>query len=157
MPTAAHAGRMLLSRLAGHRPTARQEESGGVGPQKRQRVGKRAPSLQACSWRNQREDAFGEHQLSVAEESRRATSAWTQGQPPRSAHATMYMSFRDPRRGGRLTRRIPVYMGVQGYGAKSYPPSSRPCFPSFDVQGADVATSVLQVSGPTCTHLISPP
>ena len=58
-PTTMEHGRHLLSRLYKHRPTPRQEQSGGVGPNKRQRKTSWAPSLQDSSQRNQRQDAFG--------------------------------------------------------------------------------------------------
>ena len=144
--TTMQSDRDLLSRLAMHRPAPRHEASGGAGAATRHRLaGSFAPSLQNCSFRNQRVDAFGEHVLSVRDESRRAASAFTQGQNPRTAEATIYLGFRDPCRGGRLTRRIPVWMGDGGgYGATAYLAASRPCFRSFDVRGDVVADRVLE-------------
>ena len=136
-------GRQLVSRLAANRPTPRQAKSGGVGENKRKFAGSFAPTLQKCSMRNQRQDAFGEHTLSVHEESMRAASAYTQGQHPRVAEATLHLEFRDPARGGRLTRRLPLWMGVGSYGSASFHPASRPCFSSFDVPGSKVASDVL--------------
>lgn len=103
-------GRQLVSRLAANRPTPRQAKSGGVGENKRKHVGSFAPSLQNCSMRTQRQDAFGEHTRSVHEEGMRAASAYTQGQHPRVAEATMHLEYRDPARGLRLTRRLPLWM-----------------------------------------------
>ena len=143
-PTSMQDGRELLTRLEAHGPSSRQAASGGVGDAKRRRKsGSFAPSL-ASHMRNQRQDAFGHHKLSVQEEGRRAASAYTQGQNPRSAEATMYLGFCDPRRGGRLTRRVPVYFGTKEYGARTYPAASRPCFSSFDVDGSTVASEVLR-------------
>lgn len=62
-PSTMHQGRQLLTRLYENRPTPRQEQSGGVGPAKRQRKTNWAPSLQGSSIRNQRKDAFGFHKL----------------------------------------------------------------------------------------------
>ena len=137
-------GRRLISRLAANRPTPRQAKSGGVGENKRKRTpGSFAPSLQQCSLRNQRQDAFGVHTRSVHEESMRAASVYTQGQHPRVAEATMHLEFRDPARGQRLTRRVPMWMSVDSFGSASFPAASRPCFSSFDVPGSKVVSDVL--------------
>ena len=146
-PTTMEAGRQLLSRLAANRPTPRQAKSGGVGPSKRKGTGSFAPSIQDCSMRNQRQDAFGVHTLSVHEYGMRAASSYTQGQNPRVAEATMHLEFCDPARGGRRTRRLGLWMGVDSYGSATYHPASYPCFRSFDVPGSKVISDVLLDEG----------
>jgi hypothetical protein len=136
--------RNLVSRLAAAHAPPRSSRSGGVGEPKRQRTSNNDPPL-ARMQRNTRVDAFGEHRLSPHEESKLAVSAFTEGQSLRTAEATIRVSFRDTKRGGKLTRRVPIWMGTEeGHKAVSRRLAGSPCFASFDVKGPRVVDHVLR-------------
>ena len=143
-PRSMEVQRNLMSRLAGARAPPRSSKSGGVGEPKRQRTSNNNPSM-ASMQRNTRVDAFGEHRLSPHEEGKLAVGALTEGQSLRTAEATIRVSFRDAKRGGKLTRRVPIWMGTEeGHKAVSRRLAGSPCFASFDVKGPRVVDHVLQ-------------
>ena len=54
----------------------------------------------------------------------------------------MHIQFRDPLRGGRETKRVPLWMSTVKHASATYYAASSPCFSSCDVAGSKVASDV---------------